>query len=173
MATKSCTFYRCRGFSLIEMLVYIGMLVFMLAIIMEVVTSMSRSERAIQSLRTIENSAVSAMERIGREARQAESINATSSIFNIHPGRVVFNSTTASGTPRTVEFYFANGTLWLKENGVDTGAITESNANTTSVVFRRFATSTVEGVRIELTIESGTSTHYRSETFYSSALLRQ
>ncbi len=152
-----------EGFSLIEMIVYISILALMLIIVIEVVFSITRSQRVIKSVRNIENSALETLERIEREVRRAESINATSSIFGVHPGKLVLGN---------VEFYLSDGRLYLKENGVDTGALTAEDVTVTNLIFRRFATSTIEGIRAEITIESGTSTHYRIETFYSSAVVR-
>ena len=161
-----------RGFSLIEMVVYISILTFMLVIVLEVVFSVTRSQRVIRSVRDIENSALVSLERIERETRGAESISTASSTLGTSPGVLVLNSLDEEGGSRTVEFSLLNGQLRLKEDGVDTGALTASGTVVTNLVFRRFASSTVEGIKTELTIESGTSTHYRTESFYSSARLR-
>lgn len=161
-----------RGFSLIEMVVYVSILVFMLVIVLEVVVSITRSQRVIRSVRDIENSALGSLERIERETRGAESISTASSTFGVSPGVLMLISTDEDENPRTVEFYLSSGRLRVRENGVDAGALTEGNVRVTSLVFRRFATSTVEGIRTEVIIESGTSTHYRVENFYSSALVR-
>ncbi|MEX2013413.1 MAG: type II secretion system protein [Parcubacteria group bacterium] len=161
-----------KGFSLIEMLVYISILVFMLAVIMDITISMVRSERVIRASRNVENSASIALERIVREMRQADSINTTSSIFGSNPGVLVLQGTDTLGDPRTVEFYVSSETLLLKENGLDLGTLTEADARVTDLVFNYFSGSNSEGVRIEMTIESGESPHYRSEHFYASAILR-
>lgn len=161
-----------KGFSLIEMLVYITVLTFMLAIIIEVVVSITRAERVIKTVRNIENGAIVSLERVSREIRAAESVNAASSTLDAHPGALVLSSTDEEGDPRIVRFYLSNGRIYLQEDGVDVGALNSSDTMITSLIFRRFATSSFEGIRIEATIESGTSTHYRIKTFYSSALIR-
>lgn len=163
MATK----YRQEGFSLIEMLVYIAILALMLMVIIQVVVSMVRSEHVIESMRAIENSASLSLERITRETRAADSINTAASTFNTHPGRLTLTS-----ADRTVEFSLVGGRIRLTEDGVVSGYLTGGSTTVSSLIFRRFATSTVEGVRIEMTVESGTSTYYRTQSFYSSALIR-
>ena len=60
----------------------------------------------------------------------------------------------------------------FSENGGEVGALTQTDARVSSLVFRRFSQSGSEGIRTEITIESGTSTHYRSNNFYSSAVSR-
>ncbi|MDO8569948.1 MAG: prepilin-type N-terminal cleavage/methylation domain-containing protein [bacterium] len=163
---------KVRGFSLVEMLIYIAILVLMLTVIMNVVVSVIRSGRIIKSLRNVENSAIVSIERLTRELRQAESINVGLSTLNSNPGRLVLESTDDIGTPRTVEFYLFEDRILLKENGVDIGALTQMDARVSNLIFYRFSDPNSEGIRTEMTIESGTSTHYRSEKFYSSALLR-
>jgi type II secretory pathway pseudopilin PulG len=161
-----------KGFSLIEMIVYVVILVFMLMIVMSIVVSVTKSDRLIRSARNIETSAASALERIVRESRSMESVDVAASVIGVHPGRLSLDGEDASGNPRSVEFYLSSGRIMMSENGVVAGAITSPDAVVTSLVFNRFATSTAEGVRTVITIESGTSTSYRREDFYSSALLR-
>lgn len=161
-----------EGFSLVEILVYIFILVLMLSVIMNIVVSVIRSGRIIQSLKNVENSFMISLERITRETRQAESVNLASSILDANPGRLVLESTDTLGNPRTVAFYLSSRVLMLSENGVETGALTQVDAQVSNLVFRRFSGPNSEGVRTEVTIESGTSTHYRSNNFYFSATLR-
>ena len=161
-----------EGFSLLEMLFYIAILVLLLAVIMNMVVSVVRSGRIINALRNVENSAIVSLERITRELRQAESVNVSLSTLDSNPGKLVLEGIDETGSPRTVEFYLSLGRLFLKENGVDVGALSQSDAQVSSLIFRRFAGPNAEGIRIEMTLESGTSTHYRSEKFYSSAILR-
>lgn len=165
------TLSKQKGFSLLEMLFYIVILGLLLAIIMNIIVSVTRSERVIKSLRNIEDSAALSLERIGREVRQADSIDA-SSVFESHPGRLVLIGTDSEGSPRKVEFYLLNGRVLMKENDVDTGALTQTGSNVSNLVFYHFIGANSEGVRTKMTIDSGTSTHYRSEKFYSTAVLR-
>src|SRR3989338_3004023 len=171
--TKSMsTFFKRRGFSLVEMLIYISILVLLLAVIMNIVVSVVRSGRVIKALRNVENSATISLERLVREIRQAESVNVGSSILGSNPGRLVLEGTDIDGNPRTVEFSLSSWTLMFSENGVELGALSQSDARVSNLVFHRFSGPNSEGIRIETTIESGTSTHYRSGKFYSSAILR-
>ena len=150
-----------KGFSLIEMIFYVVILFFMLAIVIQVVYSIAKNDRIIESVRSIENSAINTLERVSREVRGAESVATTT-------GSLILNRTSTT----TSEFYLSLGRVYLKENGVVTGALTEADATVTSLIFTRFATSTIEGVRTAITVEAGTSTHYRVENFYSSAVIR-
>src|SRR3989344_2406588 len=120
MAIKMSGNFR-KGFSLVEMLIYIAILALMLSVIMNIIVSTVRSERVIKVLRNVEDSAILSLERIVRETRQAESVNLVSSDLGSNPGKLVL--TDALGSPRA-EFYLSSGRLFLKENGVDVGALT-------------------------------------------------
>ncbi|PIQ66595.1 MAG: hypothetical protein COV96_00630 [Candidatus Zambryskibacteria bacterium CG11_big_fil_rev_8_21_14_0_20_42_18] len=166
------TNHKSRGFSLVEMIIYMFILVLMLAVIMNIIISVISSGRIIKALRNIENSTLISLERITRETRQAQSVNTDSSILGTNPGELVLQGVDADGNPRTVKFYLSSGVLMLSENGVDVGALTKSDASVSSLVFKRFSGANSEGIRTEIAIESGTSTHYRSNNFYFSAILR-
>ncbi len=163
---------KTRGFSLVEMLIYMAILVLMLAVIMNIVISVISSGRVIKSLRNIENSTLVSFERITREIRQAGSINTASSVLNTNPSELILNDVDSLGNPRTVRFYLSSGILMMSENGMVAGALTQNNAYVSSLVFRRFSGSNSEGIRTEISIESGTSTHYRTNNFYFSSLSR-
>lgn len=139
---------------------------------MNITVSMVNSGRTIKASRNIENSALASFERITREIRQAQSADLFSSVFGANPGRLVLASTDTLGNPRVVDFYLSSGVLMLAENGVDVGALTQPDTRVTSLIFRRFSSPTSEGIRTEITIESGTSTNLRSNNFYFSAIIR-
>lgn len=161
-----------KGFSLVEMLVYMFILVLLLAVIMNIIISTVKSARTIRALRNIENSAILGMERIVREVRQAGSVDSGLSVFDINPGVLVLGGLDSNGNPRTVEFYLSSGKLMIKENGIETGALTQTDTQVDSLIFHHFVGPNSEGIRAEINIESGTSTYYRVENFYLSALLR-
>ncbi|MEK7461807.1 MAG: prepilin-type N-terminal cleavage/methylation domain-containing protein [Patescibacteria group bacterium] len=161
-----------RGFSLVEMISYIAILVLMLGIITNTIIAVVHSGRAIKSLKNVETSAIISMERLTRELRQAESVNVSSSVLDSNPGRLILEGKDDAGAPRTVEFYLLDNQLFYKENGIDIGTLSQSDTRVTNLVFRLFPGLDSMGVRTEMTIESGTSTHYRSENYYLSALIR-
>lgn len=154
-----------KGFSLVEMIVYISILSVMLLIIIEVVLSVTRSERVMRSARSVENSAVSALERINREVKFADSINVSESLFAANPGKLVVEK--ADGP---VEFYMENGRLMVDDGSPK--SLTEERAFVRDLKFFRYASDKAEGVKTEIVIESGTSTYYKIEKFYSSSSLR-
>ncbi len=84
----------------------------------------------------------------------------------------MLESTDTNGNPRTVKFKLINNRLNLEENGVDQGALTRVDSKVTRLVFTSIVSTSSRAIRTEITIESGTSTNYRSGKFYSTTILR-
>ena len=161
-----------KGFSLVEMLVYISILTLLLALVVSIIISLTSSQRSIKSQRSIDNSAIVGLERIVREIRLASQVNTSASIFDSSPGVLVLEGDDVDGNPRTVEFYISDGQVILRENGIDIGPVTQPEAVVTTLIFRLSTDPNSVGIRTELALESGTSTHYRSNNFYTFAVLR-
>lgn len=162
-----------RAFTLIEILIYIALLVVILVGVVNAIAMLSSSYRNVSVAKSIEGSAINLIDRIVRETRNAESIDAANSSFGVTPGTLSLNTFDASDNPMTVRFSVSNGRVILTENGISLGPITSSNVAVTSLIFRSFSTTTSSAVKIELTLESAsTSPVYFSRNFYGTAVLR-
>ncbi|MBX4200411.1 hypothetical protein KW790_03065 [Candidatus Parcubacteria bacterium] len=161
-----------RGFSLVEMVLYVAILVLMMTVIINIFLSLSRTQRSMKSARTIQNSGIFALNRMAEETRGGLFVKTASSTFNVSPGVLVLNTIDASGNPKTVEFSLSNGVLRLKDNGVDQGALTQLDSRVTNLIFSLITSSSSQAVRTQMTVESGTSTWYKSKKFYSTVIIR-
>jgi hypothetical protein len=162
-----------RGYSITELLIYIAILTFLLIIISNILISVSKTQKALASSRRVEVSGINILERVGREVRAASTINIVSSVLGAHPGRLVLDGDDELGNPRTIEFYISGGQVHIMENGVDLGPLSLEGANVTDFIFRRFTGINSEGVRVELSIESGEGDSYKDMNFYSAAVIRE
>lgn len=163
---------RVRGFSLVEMLFYVALLSLALVAVMQTIVVVTRSYTVLRAAQHIEQESAAALERMLREARDAHNTADAGSTFGAHPGRLFLNTTSGSGSARTVEFYLDSGKLALKEDGAMTGFLTSSTTNIQNLVFRKITTTRSQGVKIELTMQSGVGHAARSENFYGTAVLR-
>ncbi len=161
-----------RGFSLVEMLVYIAILVLMLFVIINILSVILTSQRSLKTSKAIENSGIFSLERMVREIRHAESINTLQSSFGVSPGVLVLNGTDTNGNVRIIKFFVSGGRLTIEENGSPAGALTQTGTNITNLIFSHIITDNSEAIRIRLTIESGIGENYRIDNFYSTAVLR-
>ncbi len=164
-----------RGFSLAESLVYMALLVFLLVGIINAIVMLSSMYRNVRTARSVESSAISLMDRIVRETRNAESINSAQTSWGISSGSLGLNTVDANGVTGTMRFYIATSTsrAMLEKNGVSMGPLTESNVIVTNLTFRSYATTTSSAVKIEMTITSAsTSPVYITRNFYGTVILR-
>ena len=167
-----------RGFTLLEVLVYIGVLALTTVVVIVAVAGFGRVYRRVSAAQALARSGAIAMERNVREARNAQSIDQTGSTFGAHPGKLTLLTEVSPGVTAISEFAVVGDGLQLSEDGSVTGTITQEGVVVENLVFRRIQTAQSEAVRIELTLsrtagltaQVGTST--LTASFQGTAVLR-
>jgi len=165
---------RARGFTLVELIVYIGLCAFLLVGIVNSMLILTDAYRTVSNARRIERSAITLMDRIIREARRSSGISAGA--FDVPNGSVTLVSGTS--TSPFITFALDNSRAVVTEDN-DTSPLTDSDVVVESMVFSRyplynvqFATSSVL-LKVDFTLSSGSSSHaITSRSFYGSAILR-
>lgn len=157
---------------MVELLVYIIIFTLLIVVIANVFFALSGSQRHIKALRTIESSAIVSLERIHRTIRDATSIDTGSSVLGSHPGKLVLIGVDENDIPLTTEIFLSGGVIRVKENTVDIGPLTSARALVSNLTFARINTGSFEAVKIELQLQSGTSTYLKTKNFYMTAALR-
>ncbi|KKU67935.1 MAG: hypothetical protein UX89_C0010G0014 [Parcubacteria group bacterium GW2011_GWA2_47_16] len=161
-----------RGFSLVETIIYTGLLVLILVAVINMMLLMSHSYNYLKLSRHIQVSAVTALDRMVRDIRNAQSVDVGQSTLGTSPGILTLNTSTVSGTPQTVQFYVSGGGIRVKQDGVDIGPVTLPDVTLTNLVFRQITTGISQAVKIELTLSTGVGPAARSANFYGTAILR-
>lgn len=157
-----------KGYTLIEMLVYIAIVSVALLALIQSMLRISTSYENVKAVRVIEQAAIATMDRMQLETRSAASINVASSTFNTNPGVLALNTTNSR-----VRFYVSNNRLYLEEGGVVTGPLTETNVTVSSFVVRQITATSSSAVKIEMTLQaSGYGTTTVSKNFYTTTILR-
>jgi len=169
---KFINFKNSKGFTIIEMLIYIAILVFMLLIVVNILLNITRAQKALKASKSIESSALFSMERITREIRNAQSVNIASSTFGTNPGLLALNGTDINGSAYSIQFYTSTSTLYINRNGAIVGPLTQTDSQVTNLVFTSIIGTSSRAVRTQMTIQSGTSTYFRTGNFYSTIILR-
>ncbi|HJN62668.1 MAG TPA: type II secretion system protein [Candidatus Paceibacterota bacterium] len=165
-------FSRNKGFTLIEMIVYVAILSIVFVLIINTLLIITRSYKSIKLTNDINNSASISLERIIREVRAAESVNTSSSILGSNPGKLVLNTTNNLGAPLVLDFYVENNSLKLNKNAVLSGVLTKDNVEVTGLIFRHITSSSSQAVKIELTLTGTERNTTKIDSFYSTAVLR-
>jgi len=162
-----------RGFSLLEMVIYVAIMALIMVVVVNTIIVMIFSQKRIENLRTIEHSAAVAMERLTRELREASSIDLGQSILGSHPGKMVINVIDENNNPQTIEFYLEGQTFVIEESNIGTSSpLIDPGARVTNLIFYSPTASSSRAVRIEMSIEAGQGQFLKSETFYNAVLLR-
>ncbi len=157
--------------SLAEIIVYVGLMALLLVVITNILFTLSRLQRTATYARAVENDAYGAIDRMVREIRDADSVDATATTYDANPGRLTLLSTDSGGASHTTEFYLQGGVLKFKEDGVYVGVITSSTTDINNLVLRQI-NSTSTGIKIEMQITAGSGQYQKTENFYDSAILR-
>ena len=168
---KICSAFRMssrRGFSLVEMIIYVGLLALILVSTVSMLLGMSKAYRYVKFSRQIQSSALSALDRMVRDIRNSESVNTGESVLGANPGVLTLNTTTATSSPEILQFFVSNGTLRVKRDGGDLGSLTLSDVTVSNLVFQQMNTGVSQSVKMEMTLTSGTYT----ANFYATAVLR-
>ncbi|MBX4210882.1 prepilin-type N-terminal cleavage/methylation domain-containing protein [Candidatus Parcubacteria bacterium] len=176
MIRKNCQ----KGYSLVEMLIYIAILVVLLVAIVNTLIVITASHRTLKVSANIQAAAVSAMDRITREVREAKSI--ASGDFGVDYAqppnaakKIVLNTTDSTGAARTVQFHL-DGTnsdvLDINDNGTD-GPLTTSNVKVFTLIFSQITVAGVStAIKIEMGLQASQGTVLEQQKFYSTVVLR-
>ena len=161
-----------KGYTLIELLIYTGILILLVAVVGSTLLSIARTYRSIAAEQAVESAAHDGLGRMVQEIRNATSIDTGGSVLTTSPGQLSLNTKDLSGAAQVVQFFLSGQVLHAREAGVDMGPLSPAAARITNLVFRSVTTSRSTAIKIEMTVESGTSTSYRVRSFYDTALMR-
>ena len=157
-----------RGYTLIEMVIYIALIAGMVALSISAITSVYRIFGMLRIEQKISLSGDTAMETIIRDLRAASAVDRTASTLGSHPGVLKIGTKT---------FSISDIQLQVVEEGVsDARLLTADDIRVTNLVFYH-ATSTSstvpsEMVTIQMTLEAGKGFFEQSKEYFGSAVLR-
>ncbi len=157
---------KTRGFSLIEMVIYISILSLITFVVVEISVSFSRTYRDMRVVRAIDSSAVIAMERMVRDIRNARTVAIAQSSLGVNPGVLTLQSSAT-----TTRFYVDQGLLKVDVNGVYSGPLSLVKTSVTNFVLHRLA-STTQAIKVDLTLQSTSGSVTKSKTYHTTVVLK-
>ncbi len=168
LKAKNYKLEACRGYTLIEAIIYISILAMLSVLFISLLFSMANSHTEFRLMRNITSSASLALERLSREIKQARNVDVGGST----PGRLLLNTTDGGGLATTVEFYLSAGTLMLRAGSAAPASTTARYVTVDNLIFRQINTTESSAVKIEMTLSASRGTVSRTEKFYTTAVLR-
>jgi len=160
-----------KGYSLLEMLIYISILTVIFILIVNTTISFTRSYRDLFVLRAIEHSAITSLERMTRDIRNSTSLDTVQSAFGTTPGTLVINQTII-GTTTVAKFYVQSGVLKVDVGGAYVGPLTLSNVVVTNLTFTQLLSGNSSAVKIDLTLQGTSGQVVKSKKFHSTIILK-
>ncbi len=158
-----------KGYSLIELLIYIAIFAVLSIVLVRSLVTVMRTYAAGARYRALQNNGELVMERITRELRAGTS--AVTSTCATNPGTLSIASTDASSQNHTNNFVVTSGAVMLATDGGSSNAISTSQVTVTALTFCSFTTPSGAGVKTVLTLRVP-GNYPTTASFYSTILLR-
>lgn len=178
-----------KGFTLIEILVYIAVLIIALGIIVNSLITFSHAYSKSKAERDTLSNAQTAMNAILREIKYASAIYQPTSCFGEADPKPVcagskrqlsletYQNLPADESKTFIDFYLDNQKIYLKRESQNSEELTSNKVRVVDLQFTRLAGGanlTEESVRIQITVEYNSNIPHlqTSTTLYSTASLR-
>lgn len=158
---------RARGFTLIEVVIYIAVLLLATSAVVATFFSLRQVFERNRVERELADAATEILDRIGREARYATAI-ANTSTLGTSPGVLDLDQGAT-----TTRFSVSGGDVVFRQNGVDIGSLDSAGVGVDSLIFTKYENvGTSTAVRTQLTLSVTTKFASTSKAFYTTSLLR-
>jgi prepilin-type N-terminal cleavage/methylation domain-containing protein len=161
-----------RGYTLIEMLVSVGLVALLILVIIDSALLIAKTHKKAKDYLEVNGAAVGVFSRFSRDIRRATSIDTVNSTLGASGGRIVLNMLKDDGTTDVTTFYLEDGRVREKLNSTVIGDITPNALNVSNLTFRLFQASTTKAVRVEMTVSPEASSTVPATNFYSTYVLR-
>ncbi|HEY4500281.1 MAG TPA: hypothetical protein VJH25_00635 [Candidatus Paceibacterota bacterium] len=160
------------GYTLVEMVISIGLVALLLIVIVETAITIARSHERARDYLEINSVAVGAFSRFSRDIRRATAIDVVNSVLGGSDGKIVLNMKRDDGTDDTTVFYLAENRVKEIYNGADRGDVTPTSIDISNLTFRLFTSASTTAVRVEMTASPRASSTVQAVNFYGTYVLR-
>ena len=141
-----------KGFTLIEILIYIAIIVVFLIVITYFALDILYGKIKSQSQMAVQQNARFATEKVTQEIRQALDINLGDSIFGTNPGRLSLAMPQSEENPTI--FDIVSKALRIYQPAIGTYNLTSSDVEVTNLVFTNLSPADgAKNIKIDLTIK--------------------
>lgn len=161
-----------RGYTLIEIVISVGLIALLLVVIIETAITVSRSREQAQGFLEMNAAAMGAFSRFSRDIRRATAVDIINSVFNASSGKIVLKMKREDGADDTTVFYLAGNRVRETYNGADRGDITPPTTDVSNLTFRLFSVASTTAVRVEMTVSPSASSTVPAVNFYGTYVLR-
>ena len=170
---RACGPERSReGFSLIEVIIYVALLLILFVVITATLLAITRTSKELAAWQSLQNEGVSIMDRLAREVRAADSLDA-GGVFGSNPGKLVLLTSGLSGgsAGSTAMGVDANDNLYVKVGAAATSTLS-NRTEVRSLIFRQISSGSVDAVRVELVLGTKPGLVDKTMNLYNTIIIR-
>lgn len=160
------------GYSLAEMVVYVGLLALLLGVIVQTSLTMSKVQKRSRAYLDINSAAITAYSKLSRDIRRATSIDEVNSTFGATGGKLVLLMKKPDGSNDSTAYYVSEAKVKVDQNGVYEGDVTQDSMAVSNLTFRKYGSGSTTAVRVEMTLAPEASTTVPALNFYGTYVLR-
>ncbi|AKM83864.1 TPA: hypothetical protein DCZ46_00825 [Candidatus Campbellbacteria bacterium] len=161
-----------KGFSLLETLIYIGVLVLVLFIVINTTLMMFDSYSNIKMSQRINQTASGILERVVVETKWSRGLAVSGNVFNSDLGALVLSVVDDAGNFSEKKFFLEDGNLKMME-GADIVTLNLPGVSVDKFYLNLVDTGVSKLIKIEIDLSSQRKDVVRNETFYNSVVMRE
>ncbi|MFH1632228.1 MAG: type II secretion system protein [bacterium] len=144
-----------KGFTLVETLVYIGLIAIIIASVAVFLTKLGQVRIKTLVISEVEMNARLVFDRLVEAARHAEAINIGASTFDSDPGVISFDMVDAGEDPTIFSLTADNGNFQVNIAGAGNTPITTDSVSISNLVFTNLTSSEDLGIiQVSYTVET-------------------
>lgn len=160
-----------KGFTLVEMMIYIVIFSLFSIFTINTLLTMTRTFTEARVNRDLITAGNTALERITREIKSADSLSGTGNTLNASYGALSLIVPDGAST-KTVTLVGSANAITLSENGGTATTLLTPTISVTSLIFRQITTTQGQAIRIEMTLRSTRGALVRTAPFYTTVIMR-
>ncbi len=165
-----------RGFTLVEMLIYIAIFAVAISSFVFLGVTISESRNESYVVQEVQANNRMALDIISQKIRQATSVNIGSSTFGSDPGVLSLAMAEAGSDPTLINLDQDDGTLRITEGASSPVNVTSKQVTVKSLIFTNLTDGERENIKIEMTVEyknSGDVEYIYSQSVQTAVSVRQ
>ncbi len=163
-----------RGFTLIETLIYLSLLIVLGAIVINSVFSLFSSYSKIRLTQDMETTAIQVLDKMTRDIHDASGIVDAQSSFGVPSSYVSLSIPTGGGGSNTAKYYVAGGKIKFDKNSEYLGDLSLSSVTVNNFDIDYVNGTSTKALKIELQLQAAVrnSTETLYKTFRTTVQLR-
>lgn len=165
---------KADGFTLIEILIYLGLISIFTVVITNLFLSESKTWLSARASRDASDAGRLITERIIHEIRLARSVDILESVLDSNPGKLVLETfESATSTQESiVEIFLEGNEIKIRRNYGESFPLSGGSISVTNLVFYHLLSPNSELVRVELGLTASKGKVSSQKTFISSSVLK-